>query len=79
MVLVDGGCRKLTTIKGKDKLIGGGYLIIDNYTSRRQNKPAFIRHEYCMDYVEKVLSDWKRFEFDQEDWGGKGTLILQKP
>lgn len=78
-VLVDGGCRRLCTVKGKDKLISGGYLIIDNYASKGQKVPAFLQYEYCLDYVKKALNNWKRLEFDQVGWGGKGTLILQKP
>ncbi len=65
-LLVDGIHRVLCIKQSRDKLVSGGYMIIDNYAG---------------DYhrTKELLSDWKVFRFDCKTWNGRGTIILQKP
>lgn len=83
-VLVDGANRNLCIDKSRDKLVSGGYMIIDNYDHIPPKKfitsmKAFMRDEYCTDLIKDLLRDWEEFRFDEEGWPGLGTIIFQKP
>ncbi len=83
-ILVDGANRKLCIDRGRDKLVSGGYMIIDNYDHIPAAKlissmPVFMRDEYCADLIKDLLGGWKEFKFDEEGYSGLGTAIYQKP
>lgn len=64
-ILIDGAYRNLCIEHSKNKLISGGYMIIDNYGNWEHSE---------------LLHDWQSFPFDHASWkNSKGTLILQKP
>ncbi len=63
-LLVDGAHRNQCVMKGRSKLVSGGYMIIDNY--------GWLKNM-------KLFRYWKALKFDHKDWNGKGTLILRKP
>ena len=82
--LVDGANRNMCIKKSVDKLVSGGYLIIDNYDHIPPKKfinsmEVFMKDEYCLETMKILLSDWKVFKFDEDGWPGLGTIIFQKP
>lgn len=83
-VLVDGTNRRLCIEKSIEKLVNGGYLIIDNYDHIPEKKhissfDLFMKNEYCLQTMNELLGGWKLFKFDEDDWPGKGTIIFKKP
>jgi len=83
-VLVDGSNRNLCIERGIEKLVIGGYLIIDNYDHLPEKKfltdmKLYMKNEYCIETMDKLLDGWERFKFDQKDWPGLGTIIFKKP
>ena len=83
-VLIDGANRNLCIDKSRNKLVSGGYMIIDNYDHIPAAKlissmAVFMKDVYCTDLIKDLLRDWKEFRFDEEGWPGLGTLIFRKP
>jgi hypothetical protein len=83
-VLIDGGNRNLCIEKGIEKLVRGGYLIIDNYdhTPKRRHITSvklFKKNEQCLETMNTLLNGWECFKFDEKEWPGLGTIIFKKP
>jgi len=83
-VLIDGANRKLCLDRSRDKLISGGFMVIDNYDhippeNTMTSKKVFFEHEYISDVIDTMLKGWEYFRYDEPGWAGKGTIIYRKP